>query len=147
MRNPHELTQFMIERHNQHIAMKKNLYTAVIPGNLLFAPNKFDAKSNLQNLKPIKVTDLHFGVQKGKYLLLKSVCESTKNNCVSTVGLDSNGVGMRIGIYNLAEDVIPLGTNIIIKEPFYKEANDCLPVIRVDNPSDCIFFAEMLFRN
>ena len=78
---------------------------------------------------------------------MKTMCESDKMTSVMTVGGDYTGVGMRIAFYNLAEYCIPLGTNIIIKEPFYKEANDMVPMIRVDNPSDCIFNAERLFRN
>ena len=36
---------------------------------------------------------------------------------------------------------------IIVKEPFYKEANDLIPIIRVENPKDCIFDAKRLFQN
>ena len=118
-----------------------------MPRGAMFATNKTDTHANIQNLKPMNVTDLRFGVQKGKYLLVKTMCESDKMTSVMTVGGDYTGVGMRIAFYNLSEDCIPLGTNIIIKEPFYKEANDMVPMIRVDNPSDCIFNAERLFRN
>ena len=152
-RDPYELTRFLIDKINnsrarQNEFKKKGLHTmSAVPKGMMCATNKDDSESNLQNLQPIKVTDLRFGVQKGKYLLVKTMCESDKMTSIMTVGGDYTGVGMRIAVYNLAEDCIPLGTNIIIKEPFYKEAGDLVPMIRVDNPSDCIFDAERLFRN
>jgi len=63
-----------------------------------------------------------------------------------TVGCDQNDVGMRLSFYGLNESIIPKGIFILIKEPYYKEANDLLPIIRVDQPKDAIFFAEGLFK-
>jgi hypothetical protein len=85
------------------------------------------------------VSDLVFGVQKGKYILVRTLCKSVKLQSVMTVGGDSTGMGMRIAFYGLKEDTIPEDFYIIIKEPFYKEANDLVPIIRVDNLKDCIF--------
>jgi hypothetical protein len=34
---------------------------------------------------------------------------------------------------------------LIIKDPFYKEENDCIPLIRVDNIKDIIFDVKYIF--
>lgn len=68
--------------------------------------------------------------------------DSIKFTSLMFVGGDQNDNGMRIAIYNLKEQFISKDTFIIIKEPFYKEANDLVPIIRVDDPKDCIFNAE-----
>jgi hypothetical protein len=38
-----------------------------------------------------------------------------------------------------------MGAFMLIKEPFFKEANDLRPLIRVDNPKDVIFHPEKYF--
>ena len=75
-------------------------------------------------------------------MLVKTISDSFQHASLVFVGADQNDNGMRIGIYNLKEQYIKKGSFIIIKEPFYKIANDLVPVIRVDNPKDCIFNAE-----
>lgn len=60
---------------------------------------------------------------------------------------DSSGSAERIALYNFIDkvgkvqlsDIIPIGTRMIVKEPFYKMASDGYPIIGVEKPTDLIF--------
>ena len=88
----------------------------------------------------ITLTDKKFKVHHGKYLLVKNLTESAKDgSIITTVIGDQNNIGMKIALCGLQVESIPIGEYMIIKEPFFKEANDGLPEIRVESPKDVIF--------
>ena len=112
-----------------------------------------EVKLQLKNrisIANLQVDKVHIG----KFLLCRVISKCMKMNALSTIVEDPEGNVERISFYNWvqhsaqsrtnmisidqASKLLPIGTKLIIKNPYYKLAADFDTTIRSDNPSDVI---------
>jgi tetratricopeptide (TPR) repeat protein len=108
-------------------------------------------KKNVDELKPMMLDDMmvpkvHFG----RYLLCRTVTAPACLNAIYVVIQDENGDVEDLSLYNMTSnlkanlnEILPIGTILLIKEPYMKYGSaDVTSIIRCDSPSDVIFLDE-----
>ncbi|RUP42945.1 hypothetical protein BC936DRAFT_137855 [Jimgerdemannia flammicorona] len=116
------------------------------------------SKASLANLQRITLSQLtQDTVHYGCVLVCRTVVAPVKYTAVQVVVEDPivNGprtpkedvVVDRLSLYNFVDftgvredtsEWLPVGTRLLIKEPYYKVASDGVPMIRCDNPGDVV---------
>ncbi len=111
-----------------------------------FCGDMYCSQAQLSSLSRINIRDMRMEmVHKGMYLLVR-ICEPCfKMSGIMAVVEDLAGDVSILSIYNYirsesidVEKLLPVGTVLAIKEPYYKYSNTNSCVIRVDSPSDVI---------
>lgn len=98
----------------------------------------------LSSLVPIHLRDLTLETQhRGRVLIVRAFCEPNLMVSIQNAVEDELGDVDRLAIYNLlptteANDVLPQGAIVAVKEPYYKLTADGGPFVRVDHPTDFV---------
>ncbi|KAG9600336.1 SET domain-containing protein, partial [Aureobasidium melanogenum] len=98
----------------------------------------------LAQLKKIFLKDLRFETHhRGSFLLLRVFCQPFRKAAVMAAVEDETGDVDRVALYHTKEalrgfEVVPEGTVVTVKEPFYHLEEDGRYVLRVDHPSDMV---------
>lgn len=98
----------------------------------------------LQSLKSIYLRDLKLeGHHRGRFLILKAICEPKRMASIMNAVEDQNGDVDRVAIYNLPINTsinkdLPKGAFVAVKEPYYTSTIDGGVLIRIDHPSDLV---------
>eukprot|EP00929_Paragymnodinium_shiwhaense_P000703 TRINITY_DN100938_c0_g1_i1.p1 TRINITY_DN100938_c0_g1~~TRINITY_DN100938_c0_g1_i1.p1 ORF type:complete len:1044 (-),score=146.46 TRINITY_DN100938_c0_g1_i1:60-3191(-) len=109
-------------------------------------------RARYEDLAPISISDLQLGVvHKGRVLHCTTVVKCGLWSAVATLVEDSARTLSNFAVYNVpnvvtfrdAQEWLPEGTRFAIVEPYFKTRGDGTPGIRVDDPSDIIFDAEL----
>jgi len=110
------------------------------------------SSTHFKDLKPITIDELVLNhVHKGRYLLCRSIAQPFKMTAISLIIEDRNGAVEKLSLYNYSHHsgicsdlshLIPNGTMLIIKDPYYKIATDGLRLIRCDNPCNICLLKE-----
>lgn len=118
--------------------------------------NKHSSKvSNLADLKPIALNEMMVNkIHYGRYLLCRVCIKFYSSSAIATLVEDENGDVEDLSIYyyrrTFDEDPnekLPVGTVLMIKEPFLKIAISSQGFfIRVDSPSDIVIVHEPALR-
>ncbi|RIA97019.1 hypothetical protein C1645_814683 [Glomus cerebriforme] len=109
------------------------------------------------SLKPknrISINDMQIdNVHTGHFLLCRVIEKCYKLTALSTVIEDPEGDVERLSLYNWVPQSVttsrlmsvdqvskylPIGTILVVKNPYYKTAADALPMIRSDDPSEIV---------
>ncbi|GBB90130.1 hypothetical protein RclHR1_00170034 [Rhizophagus clarus] len=109
------------------------------------------------SLKPnnrISINDMQIdNVHTGRFLLCRVIDKCFKLTALSTIVEDPEGDVERLSLYNWVPQsatslgftsvdqvsrYLPVGTILIVKNPFYKIASDSFPMIRSDDPSEIV---------
>ncbi|KAG9730506.1 SET domain-containing protein, partial [Aureobasidium melanogenum] len=94
--------------------------------------------------KKIFLKDLKFETHhRGSFLLLHVFCQPFRKAAVMAAVEDETGDVDRVALYHTKEalrafEVVPEGTVVTVKEPFYHLEEDGRYVLRVDHPSDMV---------
>lgn len=104
------------------------------------------SRKALSELKSMLIGELRMEMKHaGRYLLVRVVEPCFKMSGLMTVVEDRAGTIAILSMYNFirkastdVEALLPLGTILAIKEPYYKYSNTNSCVIRVDSPSDVL---------
>lgn len=98
----------------------------------------------LAQLKKIFLKDLRYGTHhRGSFLLLRVFCQPYRRSAVMAAVEDETGDVDRVTLFHTKEalrafEVVPEGTVVTVKEPFYRMEEDGRYVLRVDHPSDMV---------
>ncbi|KAG9663163.1 SET domain-containing protein, partial [Aureobasidium melanogenum] len=98
----------------------------------------------LAQLKKIFLKDLKFETHhRGSFLLLRVFCQPFRKAAVMAAVEDETGDVDRVALYHTKEalrafEVVPEGTVVTVKEPFYHLEGDGRYVLRVDHASDMV---------
>ncbi|KAK6003965.1 hypothetical protein QM012_008815 [Aureobasidium pullulans] len=98
----------------------------------------------LAQLKKIFLKDLKSETHhRGSFLLLRVFCQPFRGSAVMAAVEDETGDVDRVALYHTKEalrafEVVPEGTVVTVKEPFYHMEEDGRYVVRVDHPSDMV---------
>ena len=102
------------------------------------------------NLKKTMIDDLVLETHhRGTYLLVRSVTPQDWMTAVMAIVEDEKGDVLMVQLYHQkdnadshAEDIISMGSVMILKEPYLKQTSDGNHGLRVDHLSDVLFLAE-----
>jgi hypothetical protein len=98
----------------------------------------------LSHLKKIFLKDLKFETHhRGSFLLLRVFCQPFRKSAVLAAIEDETSDVDRLALCHTKEtlrafEVLPEGTVITVKEPFYHMDDDGRYALRVDHPSDMV---------
>ncbi|KAH0350844.1 SET domain-containing protein, partial [Aureobasidium melanogenum] len=98
----------------------------------------------LAQLKKIFLKDLKFETHhRGSFLLLRVFCQPFRKAAVMAAVEDETGDVDRVALFHTKEalrafEVVPEGSVVSVKEPFYHLEEDGRYVLRVDHPSDMV---------
>ena len=116
--------------------------------NKITAPRHCSLKQ-VDELKPIVLEEMYVNkVHNGRYLLCRIVAKPFYLTGISMIVEDTNGEIENVTVYDYTtsydiepSDVFPIGSTIIIKEPFMKTmiSDHNNYYIRVESPSDIVF--------
>lgn len=96
------------------------------------------------SLIPILLHDLRLEIHhSGRVLIVKTFCEPVRISAIQNAIEDIQGNVDRLSIYNLPsatpiDKVLPKGTIVAVKEPYFKATADGGVMVRVDHPSDFV---------
>lgn len=116
-----------------------------------YCAEMFSSKAPLLKLKKMMIRDMRMEIMhKGKFLLLRLIEPCFKMSGVMTVVEDQEGSVCIMSIYNFVtrdsdnlDEVLPVGTILAVKEPYYKFSNTNSCVIRCDSPSDIVILQRL----
>lgn len=103
----------------------------------------------LAELRPIEISDLRLETHhRGKVLILRAIGHAHRIQSVQNAFEDPTGNVDRLALYNEdptipAEELLPQGVVVAVKEPYYKATADGGYTIRIDHPSDMTVFHDV----
>jgi tetratricopeptide (TPR) repeat protein len=111
-----------------------------------YCAEMFTSKQPLARLKRITIKAMRMELMhKDKYLLVRVLERCFKMSGIMTVVDDPEGSVSIMSLYNYLvsdrvnlDEILPVGTILAIKEPYYKYSNTNSCVIRCDSPSDIV---------
>lgn len=98
----------------------------------------------ISSLTPILLRDLKLEIHhRGRVLIVKTFCEPIRVSSFQNAVEDVQGDVDRLSVYNLPpaspiDKVLPKGTIVAVKEPYFKATADGGVMVRVDHPSDFV---------
>lgn len=142
-----QYNEMIIKYHNDYLASwkKSSDYRHICFSEQQIAKIQVQTK-DLKNYSEIKIENLSIGkIHNNKYLKCKIIVEPFKMTAIATVIQDSKGDVSRVSIYSYPEtksknfkQIFKKDVILTIIDPFFKIANDGLPVIRVDSPDEIL---------
>ena len=100
----------------------------------------------MTQLRPVEIKDLQLETHhRGTYLLLRSITPPHRKKAIMALTEDKSGDEVLLQLYQqenedirAAENIVPVGTILLIKEPYFKLVGESECGVRVDHLSDVI---------